>query len=61
MTIFDIFGFWPYGPSAHNGACPYMGIGGGRKLPPNIFQILHIYRVSMQNSSLVSQFAVYVT
>ena len=35
------------------GACPYVGIGGGqRKLLPDTFQILHVYQVHMQKSSL---------
>ena len=34
-----------------------MGIGRQRKLIPDIFGILNVYQVSIQNFSLVSQFA----
>ena len=34
-----------------------MGIGRQRKLIPDIFGILNVYQVSIQNSTLVSQFA----
>ena len=52
------FEFLIYGSGAHSGVCPYMDIGGWRKLPTDIFRILHVYRVSAWNSSLASQFSV---
>ena len=50
--------FWSYGPGAHSGACPYMGIGRSEKIAPRHFSN-PTYLLSIQpNSSLVSQFQV---
>ena len=55
--IWPKFAFWPYGPWTHSVACPCMGIGDRKKLLSDIFRILPVQLVSMQNFSLVSQFA----